>query len=884
MRKNKRVINSPFDLDEAVEEWSLGLRRSDALEDGAIAELVAHVRDEVEDLIRQGRSPEAAFAEVTGSLESLEKIGAEYHKTKARGLLSPPSPGAAGFSIALFFNSIKVSFRKMRRQKWYSLITVTGLAAGMACAILILLWVRHELSYDSFHARAENIYRAIMEDHLSDAISVHPWLPFPLGPALKDEFPEIAAVSRYRPDDMVVRYKENAHTETRFLTVDPDFFKIFSFPFVYGDPALALVDPKSIVIRDSMARKYFADDDPIGKVINLSGRADLVVSGVVRIPEASDFQFDFFFTFQSYPLFNVDLAPLEANWDGKNYQVYLLLEEGSSAESLEKKMAGFLSRRLPERNQVLRLQKLSRIHLYNPDGSDGAMRYVRVFSLIAVFVLLIACVNFMNLATARFEGRAREVGLRKTLGGSRGQLVRQFFSESLLHSGLGLAAALALAGLALPFFNQVSGRQLTLELAQADLVVGLMAIVLLAGFVSGLYPALFLSSFPPARVIRSGAHPGGRSVRLRQILVVFQFAASALLIVGTLVVNSQISFLMSRDLGMSDENVVYHLMQKVTRDSVDVVREELLQHPDIMSVASSSSLPLNINSWIGYIDWEGRTEGQRLYPAFISVDADFVPTCGLTITAGRNFSRFRPADAEGFIINETAVRQMGMQDPVGRRLTFWGHSGPVIGVVKDFTNRHMADSVAPMILSTGDWGASRNYLLLRLRSGNPTAAISHFRRVWNQINPGFPAEYGFLDEAFGRMYTNERRLQSILFPFAALAVFISCLGLVGLSFYMAEEKTKEIGIRKVLGASPWKIIAFFSVSFAKLVIVANVIAWPIAYAVMHGWLGDYAYRTSLQPWLFLAAGGLGLGIAFLAVGYQTFRAATANPVDSLRYE
>jgi ABC-type antimicrobial peptide transport system permease subunit len=874
----------PFDLDLALAEWTRGLRRSAALEDGAIAELAAHVRDEVEDLTGQGRRPEEAFGEVTGSIEGLDAIGAEYHKTIARGFLAPPSSRPAGFSPALFFNSIKVSLRKMRRQKWYSLITITGLAAGMACSILILLWVRNELSFDRFHTRAGDIYRVIMDDHLSDAVSTHPWLPFPLGPALKENFPEIAAVSRYRPDDMVVRYGENAHTETRFLTVDPAFFEIFSFPFIQGTPALALADPKSIVIRDTMARKYFAADNPVGKVLNLSGRADLVVTGVVDIPEDSDFQFDFFFSFQSYPLFNVDLAPIEANWNAKNYQVYVLLQEGSSPELLEKKISGFLNERRPERNQVLHLQELSRIHLFQPDGSDGAMRYVRVFSLIAVFVLLIACVNFMNLATARFEGRAREVGLRKTLGGSRGQLVRQFFSESLLHSVLGLIAALALVALALPFFNQISGRRLTLDFGQADLILGLMAVVLVAGLVSGLYPALFLSSFPPARIIRSGAHPGGRSVRLRQILVVFQFAASALLIVGTLVVNSQIAFMMNRDLGMSEENVVYHLMQKVTRDSAAVVREELLQHPDIIEVATSSALPLDVDCWIGYIDWEGRLDGQQLYPALIKVDAGFVPTCGLTLVSGRNFSRFRPADIDSFIINETAWKQMGVENPIGMRISFWDHSGPVIGVVKDFTNRHMADSVAPMILSMGDWGVRQNYLLLKLRPGNPTGAIRHFQGIWARVNPGYPAEYGFLDEAFGRMYMNERHLSSILFSFAALAVFISCLGLVGLSFYVAEEKTKEIGVRKVLGASPWKIISFFSLSFAKLVVVANVISWPIAYVVMRGWLGGYAYRISIQPWLFLAAGGLGLGIAFLAVGYQTFRAAAANPVDSLRYE
>jgi putative ABC transport system permease protein len=882
--KNAAAGLKPFDLDQAITKWSRDLRLSEALEDGAITELAAHVRDEVEDLIGQGRSPEEAFAEVTGSVEALDEIGAEYQKTRARGLLAPPLHRPGGFSPALFLNSIKVSLRKMRRQKWYSLITVTGLAAGMACAILTILWVRHELSYDRFHTRADNIYRVIMEDHLNDAISVHPWLPFPLGPALKNEFPEIAAVTRWRPDDMVVRYKDKAHTETRFLTVEPAFFEIFSFPFLQGAPALALADPKSIVIRDTMARKYFGEEDPVGKVLNLSGRADLIVTGVVHIPEESDFQFDFFFSFQSYPLFNVDLAPLEANWNGKNYHVYLLLQEGSRPELLEKKISGFLNQRTPGRNQVLRLQELSRIHLFNPDGSDGAMRYVRIFSLIAGFVLLIACVNFMNLATARFDGRAREVSLRKTLGGSRGQLIRQFFSESFLHSGLGLVVSLVLVELALPFFNQVSGRRLTLDLAHADLVLGLLAVVLLAGFVSGLYPALFLSAFPPARVIKSGAQPLGRSVRLRKVLVVFQFALSTLLIIGTLVVNSQISFLMSRDLGFNEENIVYHLMQQKTRDSVDAVREELLEHPDIVSVASSSSLPLNILSWIGYIDWEGRTSEQQVYPAFMAVDADFVPTCGLAIVSGRNFSRFRPADTEGFIINETAARLMGVKDPVGLQLSFWGHRGEVIGVVKDFTNRHMAESVAPMVLSAGDWGLSRNYLLLRLRPGNPAGALKHFQETWSKINPGFPCEFGFLDEAFGRMYTNERRLSWILLPFAVLAVFISCLGLVGLSFYLVEEKTKEIGIRKVLGASPWRIISFFFVNFAKLVIIANVLSWPAAYAVMHGWLRDYAYRTSLHPWLFLMAGTLGLGIAFLSVGYQTLRAATANPVDSLRYE
>lgn len=883
MKKPKKSCPA-FDLDKAISEWIRQLRRSGALEDGMIAELEAHLRDEVEDLVGEGKSPEDAFFDVTASVESADEIGGEYYKTYSRGLISRPPGRTSGLTPALFLNSVKVSIRKMRRQKWYSLISVTGLAVGIACSVLILLWVKHELSYDRFQKNASAIYRVIMEDNLNDAVSIHPWLPFPLGPALQNEFHEIAAISRYRPDNMVVRYKEKSFTETDFLMVDPTFFEIFSFPFHQGNPIEALSDPNSIVIRDTMAQKYFGNEDPIGKILNLSGRADLSVSGVVHIPDESDFQFDFFFTFQSYPLFNIDLAPLEANWNGKNYQVYLLLQKGASSSLLEEKISGFLKIRTPGQDEILHLQKLSRIHLYNPDGSDGAMRYVRIFSLVAGFILLIACVNFMNLATARFEGRAQEVALRRTLGGTRWQLIRHFFSDSLLHAGLAMFLALLLVDLSLPFFNQITGRRLGLDLSQAYFVFGLLGITLLAGFVSGLYPALFLSSIAPARISKAFSRSAGHGSQFRKVLVVFQFVLSTMLIIGTLVVKSQVSFIMNRDLGMAKENIVYHLMQKKTRDSVEIAREELLKHPDILNITSCSHLPSNIMSWIGFLDWEGRSPKHQVNPAFLSADYEFVETSGLTIIKGRGFSRAHPADAENFIVNEKTVQQMGIEDPIGLELRFWGHKGQIIGVVKDFTNRHMSSATAPMIISAGSWGASRNYLLMRLRPGNPTSALEHFQRTWGKINPGFPSEYTFMDEAFDRMYTTEQRLSGLLFSFAALAILISCLGLIGLSSYTAEEKTKEIGIRKVLGASPWKIISLFAMNFAKLVIFANAVAWPLGHVVMHRWLQDYAYRTSIGIWVFVLAGGLGLFIALLSVGYQTLRAAMANPIDSLRYE
>jgi putative ABC transport system permease protein len=880
----REKANPAFHLDRAIAAWGRGLKRAGALEDGMTAELEAHVRDEVDDLVRQGMDPEAAFRDVTASVESADEIGREYFKSRARGLIAVPPQPSGRFSFALLLSTLKLSLRKMRRQKWYSFLSVASLAVGMACAILIFLWARNELSYDRFHARARDIYRVVMEDHRVDGVSVHAWLPFPLGPALRSEFPEIAAVTRWAPEDMVVRYGDEAHTETRFLTVDPAFFEMFSFRFVEGTPARALADPSSIVIRDTIARKYFGREDPLGKVLDLSGRAEFFVSGVVHIPENSDFQFDFFFPFQSYPLFGVDMAEYESDWRSCNYQVYLLLKDGSSPDLLAGKIADFLKPRNPDRERVLRLQPLSRIHLYNPDGSGGAIRYVNAFALIAGLVLFIACVNFVNLATARFEGRGKEVGLRKTLGGTRGQIMQQFFGESLLHAVLALGVSLLIVWLALPFFGRITGRRLGLDLADAGLIGGIIGVTLLVGVVSGLYPALFLSSFAPTQAIRSAVHRGGREAALRKALVVIQFTLSTLLIIGTLAVHAQLAFIKHRDIGLARDGLVYLLMQKKSRDSVDRVREELLKHPGIDSVSSASQLPSDIVSWIGYLDWEGRPADRQVYFSFIVVDHDFARTCGLEFLLGRDFSRDIPGDASSFVINETAYRQMGIDDPIGRQLNFQGHWGPIIGVVKDFISRRMTDAVAPLVMTTGTWSAARSYLLVKLRPGDPSGALAYFRQVWGKINPAFPCEYRFLDESFNSMYENEERLGGIFLAFAVLAIFISCLGLVGLSSYMAEERTKEIGIRKVLGASTGGIVSLFSKNFLWLIALANAIAWPVGYVVMRSWLQNYAFRTSLGLGIFVLAGILALFSALLAVGYQTLRAATADPVRSLRYE
>ncbi len=783
-------------------------------------------------------------------------------------------------------NHLKIIFRNIMRHKGYSFINISGLAVGMACAILIFLWVQHELSYDRFHKNAKQVYRVNLESHRHDGVHHHPWTPFPLAETLKDQYPEIVAATRLNWDHFNVKYQDKSFHEYEFLFVDPDFFEIFSFPLIHpGNSSMLLSDPNSIVITDRMAKKYFGEQtNPVGKVLSLDNKVDFKVSGIVHIPDNTDFKADFYLSFKAYELFNVSLADLLSNWKGKNYHAYILLDKNSSSLQLEKKISGFLEKYNPERKELLTLQELNQVHLYNPDGTGDGIRYVYVFSIIAIFILLIACVNFMNLATARSEKRAKEVGLRKTLGAKRPQLVKQFLTESVLLSLFSFVISLTIVEAFLPLFNTFSGKQLALDFSNLNILLGLIGVALLTGILSGSYPALFLSSFTPVKVLKGTFFSLAKGSRLRNSLVIFQFTLSITLIICTAIVYSQLKYIQNKDVGLDKENLLYILMEGESKYRYKTVKKELLKHPGIRSVSACHILPSEIYVWAGYLDWEGRLPDQQVYFAYSFVDFDYIPTFKMEIKTGRNFSLEFPTDKDNFILNEEAVRQMNLESPVGKQFTLRRHKGTIIGVVKDFNFQHLGNKIAPLVLSSADWGEKKRYLVMRISPGNPTRMIDHLRKVWNRVNPGFAFDYHFFDETYDRLYRNEKRLGKILFYFSFLAIFISCLGLFGLASFLAERRTKEIGIRKTLGASVPGIAVMLSKKFTGLVVLSNVIGWPIAYYIMKNWLGHFAYRTGIGIEIFLLGGITALSIAWLTISYQSIKAALANPVDALRYE
>jgi len=783
----------------------------------------------------------------------------------------------------MFKNYLKVAWRNIKRQKGYSFLNIAGLTIGMACSFLILLWVQHEMSFDRFHRNANYIYRVIMEEAQPDGADAHPWLPFPLGKTMVERYPEIVSATRTASDDFMVRYKEKIHSELGFLFVDPSFFSIFSFPFVQGTSAQALNDPAAIVITDRMAEKYFGKENPLGKTLSLSNRADFSISGVVHIPVASDFQYDFFLSFQSYSRFNADLAALEANWRGNNYPTYIQLAKNCSPARLEKKIVDLMKEFTPDRKSKLKLQRLDRIHLFRPDGTDGQMKIVRIFSIIAGLILIIAAINFMNLATARFDRRSKEVGIRKTLGGTRVQIARQFFSESLLNSTIAFLGSLGLIKVLLPHFRELAQSKLNPDLSNPALLIKLFALTLLVGLIAGSYPALILTKSPTAGAIRRSFFRARNEI-LRKGLVIFQFAISAFLIIGTLIINDQINFIKEKDMGMDRTNLVYIHMHGDSRRRAEMVKKELLNSPDIASATTCRFLPSQIFvQWDG-LDWEGKPKGKELPVAFASGDYDYIPTFGMKMIQGRNFSEKFSTDGSNIIINEEAVRQMGIKDPVGKTVNFWRQKGIIIGIVNNFNHRPLNEPILPLIITSREVGGSRGLLVVKIRPGRFSSALEYFKAAWRRVNPNFSFEHHFFDEDFNSLYLKDKKQGRIFLAFTLIAVLICCLGLVSLSSFMAEEKTKEIGIRKILGASPQNITTLFMCNFFKWVAIANAIAWPLGYYLMSRWLQGYFYRTPINPMIFALTGGLSVLFALTAVGFQTYRAARANPVDSLRYE
>jgi putative ABC transport system permease protein len=790
-------------------------------------------------------------------------------------------------------NYFKMTVRTIKKNKVYSFINISGLAVGMACCILILLWVKDELSFDRFHENADMIYR--VTDRYPDSsagyrsTAVSAW---PLAEALKTDFPEIVESARLRIlTNRLISYKDKKFYENDFIAVDPSFLKMFSFPLVKGDITTALTEPNTILITEETVARYFGPEDPVGKVLTYNNNTDFKVSGILKnVPHNSHVRFDFLVPFES----TLRALGWTDSWWTDNYTTYVQLAENASFQQISDKVYDYKKKISSKTRTKLILQPLTDIHLrsdYSIDlygSTENKSIYVYAFSAIALFVLLIACINFMNLSTARSEKRSKEVGLRKVVGAARHHIIAQFYGESLFMTVISFVAAVFLVYLLLPAFNNLSGKMLALDsMKEPVFLMGLFSIVLITGLVSGSYPALVQSSFKPVDSIKGTgltfSSRYGKSL-FRLSLVVVQFTLSIMLIVGTLIVYKQTHYMLNKELGYEKESMIYFRKRANVRNQYDAFKSELLRDANITGVTASSDIPTYTVHSTGAFSWEGKDPETRLSIHQFSVDHDYIKTFNMNIIAGRDFSReFRVDDStQSFIVNETAVQAMGLEDPVGSKFRLWKYEGQIVGVVEDFHFKSLQKEIEPLVLRIDPGWDS--YVFVKFKSEQTKEAIASVQRVYNSFNPDFPLEYTFLDEAVERLYHSEQKTKTIFNSFTFIAIFISCLGLYGLVAHMAQQKTKEIGIRKVLGASTINIVTNLSKEFVLLVCVANAVAWPLAYYFMNKWLKNFAYRTSMGLWIFILSALAALVIALFTVSYQSIKAATANPVDSLRYE
>ena len=802
-------------------------------------------------------------------------------------------------------NYFTIAIRNIVRHKGYTFINILGLATGIICCLLILVYVQDEISYDRYHEKSDQIYRIINAGVIRGNQIEMPLVSGPWGPAMVEEFPEVLEAVRIKPPDSrwVIEYGEKKFPEKGLYFVDPTFFEIFDVEMVAGDPETALDAPYSIIITEEMAEKYFGQEDPLGKIIIGDNWINLNITGIMRKhPPSTHMEYDFLVNFETLnramePVNNRLLyGDLSRNWQNFRIYTYLLLDANADPEAVEGKMRTLIEERL---GKILRtagvelnpyLQKLTDIHLKSnlegELGPTGDESYIYIFSAVAVFILLIACINFMNLSTARSENRAKEVGIRKVVGADRFQLIKQFLGESTIFT----LFASVIAGIAVIFlltpFNAIAEKSISASSfisVQTGLL--LIGIVIVVGAVSGSYPAFLLSAFKPAEVLSGKKHKGASGGLLRKILVVVQFSISVFLLIGLSVIYSQMGYIKNRPLGYDKENIIaVPLSDPAPRSTYDSYKTALLSNSRVMSVSAASTLPGGLFG-IGLLRPVGRPPNENLTVQIMNVDYDFIETFGMQLLEGRDFSREFTTDLNrALLLNEEAVRQFGFDSGLDKRLTPGGQNVlPVIGVVKDYYFKSLHQNIEPfaMILAAEQ---GFNWVFIKTTSASISSVVQFAEQEWSRTNPGHPFEYSFVDSHNDMMYQSEMKLSRLFSIFTGIAIYIACLGLFGLASFTAVQRTKEIGIRKVLGASVGGIVVILSKEYVKWIVLANIIAWPLAYYFMHRWLEGFAYHTSLSILAFLASGILALIIALLTVSFQTIKTARSDPVDSLRYE
>jgi len=806
------------------------------------------------------------------------------------------------WSFIMFKNYMKITLRNIRRYKTYSFINIMGLSVGIACCLLILLFVRDELSYDRYHEKGDRICRLVDSFEAPGGMDRHfAFSSAPIAPALKNDFPEVEDAVRLISRRRLGEYAGKKFYENYLFYADASLFSIFTFPLIRGNPETALEEPNSVVISQETALKYFGEEEPVNKTLKLDGN-DFLVTGIMEnMPKSSHFYANIFCSFKTLEQSEDFRENYLQSWARHEFYTYILMQENYDYRVLEAKLPGFIEKyAAQEIREILggtmssRLQPLRSIHLHSnlhfEIRTNGDIKYVYIFSIIAFFILLIACVNYMNLATARSANRAKEVGLRKVVGANRKQIIKQFLGESFLITVTALLLSLVLVVLALPFFNSLTGKQMEIaDLITGTLLFSIMIILFFTGIISGSYPAFLLSHFKPVNVFKGAVSKGSKSSFLRKGLVVFQFSISIILIISTVVVLDQLDFLRNRKLGFNKEHVVVvPITTSSIRDNAETIKAELMQNPNIISSTISIGVPGGIvaGDAIRLVTEEGK---KTFTVRMIYTDHDYIKTMGIEIVKGRDFSKDMKTDAqEAFIINEAAVRELQLIKPLETQFEWGGpqygieKKGKVIGVVKDFQFQSLKADISPLVIHINSGNAF--VFAMRILPEDIPGTLKYIEDKWKELVPEHPFEYTFMDETFDKLYRSEEKLGKIFNYFSFLALLIAVAGLFGLASFVVEQRSKEIAVRKVLGASIISVFTLISKEFTKWVLIANIIAWPLAYIAMGRWLREFAYRVSVGFWIFILAGGLALLVAWLTVSYQTVRAALANPVDSLRNE
>ncbi|MBN8851761.1 MAG: macrolide export ATP-binding/permease MacB [Sphingobacteriales bacterium 50-39] len=807
-------------------------------------------------------------------------------------------------------NYLKIAFRNMAKYKVISFINLFGLTVGVTCCLLILTYIIHETSYDKYNSKADRVYRVTRSFNNKEGItSLHLGaVAPPYGPLLKNEFPDIEKVTRILPMGTIpTRYEEKIFSEKDIYCADENFSDVFDVSMLKGNPHTALIDPFSVIITEDVAHRYFGNDDPMGKAIRMNNQFNLKVTGIIKpLPEAAHFHPHILISFNTLK----DTAiygekNLQTNWGNNAFYTYLLFPKNYPVKNVEARLDAFLDKYMatyygntqPSKMTRLYLQKLTDIHLTSHLDEEmeenGDIKRVYIFGAIALFILFIACINYMNLSTARSALRAKEIGIRKTSGAQRGEIIVQFLSESVLITFLATILAVGLTWLTLPLLNTVTGLSLNIDSVLIPPVIATLILTpFIIGIISGIYPALFMSSFQPVKVLKGLFKAGKSTVSFRQALVVTQFAISIILIICTAVVFQQLHYMQEKSLGFDKERIVTLGYDAGLSMTYDAFRNELRNSALIKDVSRSSRIPSG-----RLLDEQGASteSGDSLRPVsadikYVTTDYDFVSTYGIHVLAGRNFSRAYGTDSSSFVLNGAATRALGLQQPgqaVGRNFKYGDVKGKIVGVVDDFHFESLHQSIVPLVLvmaPPGTPGFGYNRLSIKIGGGNVPGALAQLERTWKKFLPQTPFEYTFLDDKFDELYRSEQRQGTLFTSFAGIAIFIACLGLLGLSAFAISQRIKEIGIRKVLGAGVGSIVTLLSKDFLILVAIAALIAFPVAWYAMHNWLADFAYRISIHWWIFLVAGILASAVALITISFQAIRAATAPPVKSLRTE